>query len=204
MAKLILVRHGSIRLQQHDERFWGKTDVELSDAGVRQSEKLRDRLAKEKVTTIYSSSLYRARTTAQLIASKHGLNVQHCEELDECNFGYVEGLTFAEIQNLHPELAKSLIGFDMNVQFPGGESFRDLDKRVRSFLKRLADHKERDNDTIIVVAHGGPLLLLVCHLLEIDSSNWRKMRLELASVSIINTYPGGVILNSLNDISHLK
>ena len=201
MAKLILVRHGITRLY-HDQRFWGKTDVELSDIGIRQSEQLRDRLAKEKINTIYSSTLKRARTTAEVIAAKHGLAVQPCQELDECNFGYVEGLTFAEIQNLHPELAKALDGFDTPVQFPGGESFSSFEIRVRGFLKRLADHE--DKDTIVIVAHGGTLLLLICHLLEIGVKHWRKMRLELASVSIIDTYPGGVVLNSLNDISHLK
>jgi len=200
VAKLILVRHGITRLY-HDQRFWGKTDVELSDAGIRQSEKLRDRLAKEKVNAIYSSTLKRARTTAEVIAAKHGLIVQPCQELDECNFGYVEGLTFAEIQNLHPELAKALDGFDTPVQFPGGESFSDFEKRVKGFQKRLAAHKEKD--TIVIVAHGGTLLLTICHLLEIGVKHWRKMRLELASVSILDTYPRGVILSSLNDVSHL-
>ena len=201
MAKLILVRHGITKLY-HDQRFWGKTDVELSDTGIRQSEQLRDRLAKEKINIIYSSTLKRARTTAEVIAARHSLNVQPCQELDECNFGYVEGLTFPEIQNLHPKLAKALNGFDTPVQFPGGESFSNFEKRVRGFLKRLADYK--DKDTIVIVAHGGTLLLLICHLLEIGVKHWRKMRLELASISIVNTYPKGVILNSLNDISHLK
>lgn len=201
MAKLILVRHGITKLH-HEQRFWGKTDVELSDAGIKQSEQLRDRLAKEKINAVYSSTLKRARTTAEVIAAKHGLNVQPCQELDECNFGYAEGLTFMEIQNLHPELAKALDGFDNIVQFPGGESFSDFEKRVRGFLTRLADHK--DKDTIVIVAHGGTLLLIICHLLEIGVKHWRKMRLELASISIVDTYPKGVILNSLNDISHLK
>jgi broad specificity phosphatase PhoE len=201
VAKLILVRHGITKLY-HEQRFWGKTDVELSDAGIRQSEQLRDRLAKEKINAVYSSTLKRARTTAELIAARHGLNVQPCGELDECNFGYAEGLTFPEIQNLHPELAKALNGFDTPVQFPGGESFSNFEKRVKGFLKRLADHK--DKDTIVIVAHGGTLLLIICHLLEIGVKHWRKMRLELASISILDTYPRGVILSSLNDISHLK
>ena len=201
MAKLILVRHGITRLY-HDQRFWGKTDVELSDAGIKQSEQLRDRLAKEKITAIYSSTLKRARVTAEIIASRHGLNVQPCAELNECNFGYMEGLTFAEIKNLHPELAETLNGFDTVVQFPGGENFSDLDKRVKSFLKRIAELK--DKDTAVIVAHGGPLLLIICHLLGIGVKHWRKIRLELASISILDTYPEGIILSSLNDVCHLK
>ena len=201
MAKLILVRHGITKLY-HEQRFWGKTDVELSEAGIKQSEQLRDRLAKEKINAVYSSTLKRARTTAEIIAIKHNLTVQPCQELDECNFGYAEGLTFPEIQTLHPELAKALDGFDTPVQFPGGESFGDFEKRVKGFLNRLTEYK--DKDIIVVVAHGGTLLLIICHLLEIGAKHWRKMRLELASISVLDTYPRGAILSSLNDISHLK
>jgi broad specificity phosphatase PhoE len=201
VAKLILVRHGITRLY-HEQRFWGKTDVELSEAGIKQSEQLRDRLAKERVNVVYSSTLKRARTTAEIIAIKHGLTVQPCRELDECNFGYAEGLTFAEIQNLHPELAKALNGFDTPIQFPGGESFGNFEKRVKGFLNRLANHE--DKDTIVIVAHGGSLQLIICHLLGIGVKHWRKMRLGLASISVLDTYPKGVILSSLNDVSHLK
>ena len=201
MSKLLLVRHGRTKLH-HDERFWGKTDVELSDIGIKQAEKLRDRLAKEKITAIYSSELSRARLTAETIAASHKMDVQICPELNECNFGYVEGLTFTEIQQLHPQLAKTLSGFDTLAQFPGGESFSDLDRRVQSFLKRLKEHK--DKDTVLIVAHGGTLLLMICHLLKIDIKNWRKMRLGLASLTVIDTYPQGVIMSSLNDVSHLK
>lgn len=201
MARLILVRHGITRLH-HAQRFWGKTDIELSNAGIRQSRKIRDRLGKEKINAVYSSTLRRALITAEMIASSHGLSVQPCTELNECNFGYVEGLTFAEIKDLHPELAEILNGSGTVVRFPGGESFNDLDERVRDFLKRLNDHKEKD--TVVIVAHGGPLKLITCHLLEIGVEHWRKIRLDLGSVSIIDTYPEGAILSSLNDISHLK
>jgi broad specificity phosphatase PhoE len=201
LSKLILVRHGVTNLQQHDERFWGSTDVKLSSAGVRQAELLSDRLAKEKINAVYSSVLSRARTTAEIIALRHKLDVISCPELNECNFGYAEGLTFTEIQRLHPELAKTLKGFDTAVRFPGGESFIELDNRVQQFLNRLDAHTEKE--TLVIVAHGGTLLLLICHLLEIDIKHWRQMRLYQASMSIMDTYPEGAILSLLNDVSHL-
>ena len=39
MAKLLLVRHGDTALNSA-KRFWGQTDVELSDAGLKQAEML--------------------------------------------------------------------------------------------------------------------------------------------------------------------
>lgn len=200
MSKLLLVRHGQTKLHKAD-RFWGSTDVTLSDIGIKQAEQLRERLAREKITAVYTSTLSRARSTAETIASRHKTKITACEELRECNFGYIEGLTFGEIQRLHPELAEELLNWK-TVAFPGGESLEDLDKRVVSFLDRLNKHKEKE--TVLVVAHGGPLRLIICHLLGLGPEHWLQLRVELASLSIMETYPQGAILTLLNDTAHLK
>ncbi|MFC1971648.1 histidine phosphatase family protein [Chloroflexota bacterium] len=201
MSRLLLVRHGNTKLN-NATRFWGKTDVELSDEGVRQAEQLRDRLATQKINAIYASNLSRARLTAEMIASRHRLNVKTCTEMGEINFGFIEGLTFEEIKKLHPELAEELSNWSVSPQFPGGESLDDLNSRVQTFLKRLEKHKPEE--TILIVAHSATLRLLICNLLEIDLHHWRQMRLDLASLSILETYSQGTILNLLNDVSHLK
>ncbi len=200
MSRLLLVRHGRTKLHRAD-RFWGSTDIKLSDIGVRQAEQLRDRLAKEKIIAVYTSILSRARATSEIIASRHKAEILACQELNECNFGYVEGLTFEEIKRLHPKLAEELLNRKA-VAFPGGESFETLDNRVRSFLNQLNKHKEKE--TVLIVAHGGPLQIMICHLLGIPVKHWRQIRLDLASLSILETYPQGAILNLLNDTSHLK
>ena len=201
MAKILLVRHAQTKSHQ-DDRFWGKTDVTLSDSGVWQAEKLRDRLAEEKITAVYTSTLSRARHSAEIIASVHKCRLTTHEELNEIDFGFIEGLTFEEIKRLHPELAEVLSGFGTVAEFPGGESYADLDKRVRTFQGKLTDHQPKD--TVLIVSHGGSLPLLICHLLGIGAEHWRKIWLELASLSIIHTYPRGTRLSLLNDTSHLK
>jgi alpha-ribazole phosphatase len=201
LSRILLVRHGQIKLNE-ENRFWGKTDVTLSDLGIRQSERLRDRLAAEKINAIYTSTLSRTRMTAEIIASGHKCSTTACDELNELNFGFIEGLTFEEIKQLYPELAEVLSGFNTPPQFPGGESLDELDNRVQKFLETLHQHKPEE--TILIVAHAGTLRLIVCHLLGIGMENWRKIRLDMASLSIIDTYPQGAILSLLNDISHLR
>ena len=77
MSRLFLARHGDTELNSA-ERYWGCTDVKLSADGLRQAERLRDRLAEEKIDVVYSSDLKRASVTPQTIASKHQLDVTHC------------------------------------------------------------------------------------------------------------------------------
>lgn len=200
MSKILLVRHGTTRLHTGN-RFWGRTDIPLSNIGIKQAGQLRNRLSKEKIDAIYSSTLSRARSTAEIIASGHKPEVNACEELCECNFGYIEGLNFDEIKRLHPALAEELNN-RKTVAFPGGESLEQLNARVQSFLQRLEDHKPEE--TILIVAHGGPLRLIICDLLGLGMEHWLKFHVDLASLSIMETYPRAAVLYLLNDVSHLN
>jgi len=201
LSKLLLVRHGNTKLN-NPRRFWGKTDIALSDEGIRQAEKLRDRLATQRIEAIYSSKLSRARITAEIIAAKHRLDIATRAELNELNFGWIEGLTFEEISRLHPELAEELSNWNTRPSFPGGESLDELNSRVQKFLNRLKKHKPEE--AIIIVSHFGTLRLIICNLLGIGLEHWQQMQLDFASLSIVETYSQGATLSLLNDVSHLK
>jgi len=200
LTKILLVRHGRTTLH-HEDRFWGSTDIPLNNTGIRQAGRLRERLTGEKFYNIYASTLERARATAEIIAAPHSLDVTACPELCECNFGFAEGLTFDEIKRLHADLARDLSDWKA-AEFPGGESLTDMNTRLQPFLARLAGH--RPEDTVLVVAHGGPIRLLICNLLGLAMKYWLNLRIDMASLSIVETYPQGTILTLLNDVSHLE
>ena len=67
MAKLLLIRHGITKLHKND-RFWGQTDIPLSNIGIKQAGQLRTRLALEKITAVYTSTLSRASASAATAA----------------------------------------------------------------------------------------------------------------------------------------
>jgi alpha-ribazole phosphatase len=200
MSKLILIRHGTTKLHAND-RFWGKTDIPLSDAGIEQARQLQARLANEDIKTLFSSPLSRALNTAEIIAAGHNMKITTCDELGECNFGYAEGLTFKEIEKLYPALAAELADWKA-VSFPGGETLDQLNERVKTFIKKLDAFQP--NDTVVIVSHGGPLRLLICNLLDLDISHWQQFRIDRGSLSIVETFPQNAIITLLNDMSHLK
>ena len=202
MSRLLLVRHGVTEFNS-TRRFCGYSDIEMNAAGYRQVERLRDRLADEKVDAVYSSDLSRALVTAEVISTGHSMEIVACPELREANYGDVEGLTFQEIGRLYPEVARSIASFDLKkLAFPGGESWEEFVARTNTFLDRLKDHQP--SESILVVSSSGPLRVLVCSLLGIDQSHWRQIRLDNASLSIVDTYPQGAIVNLLNDTCHLR
>ena len=201
MSRLLLVRHGVTEFNS-TRRFGGHSDIELSADGHEQVERIRDRLTGEKIDAIYSSDLKRALVTAEVISTGHDVDIETCPELREMNYGDIEGLTFEEIGHRYPELWEMIINFDFRLNFPGGESWNGFTKRTITFLDRL--NKHAPEETILIVSHSGPLRVLICNLLGIDQSHWLQIRIDNASLSIVDTYPKRVILSLLNDTSHLR
>ena len=199
--RLILVRHGETKLNS-SQRYWGRTDVELSAVGVRQAECLRQRLAAETIDAVYASDLKRATATAEIIIAPRGLSVVPCPELREIDFGQVEGLTYEEVIARHPEVARLWAERNPNPEYPGGESRDHFDQRVARFIDRLEGHS--DDDTLLVVAHSGVLRTLMCLLLGVDKKFRWQIRCELASLNILETHDQGAVLMLLNDICHLE
>jgi len=201
LSRLLLARHGETELNS-SERYWGRTDVTLSAAGLRQAERLRDRLATEKLNAVYSSDLRRASLTADTIASRHKLEVIICPELREIDFGQLEGLTFDQIGRLYPDVTRLWMERSPELKYPSGESIYQLNNRVSDFMRRLEKHA--NEETILIVAHSGVLRTLACQLLGIELQHRWQIRLDLASLTVIETYPQGAILTLLNDVSHLR
>jgi alpha-ribazole phosphatase len=200
LAKLLLVRHGETELKS-SQRYWGKTDVNLGTEGLNQAKQLRDRLTSEKIDRVYSSKMQRALVTAQTIALAHQIPVVGCPELNEVDFGEIEGLNFDEINQRFPEVARMWINRSPDLAYPNGETLTQMEARVAKF--RESRLQQADNETILIVAHAGILRSLICQLLKLDMPHRWNLRLDLASLSIIETYSDNAILCLFNDTSHL-
>jgi broad specificity phosphatase PhoE len=190
----LIVRHGTTE-PNAKRRFTGHSDVDLNPEGLNQVGKLRNRLAGEKIDTVYSSDLKRAVRTAEIICSGHGAEIEICP-------GDAEGLTYQEISERYPELGKFISGFKPELTFPNGEGFTDLTARADEFLNRI--DRQAEDRNVLIVSHGGMLRTLVCRLLKLDQIHWSKFRFDNASLSIVDVYPEISILNLLNDTSHLE
>ncbi|MDA0988884.1 MAG: histidine phosphatase family protein [Chloroflexi bacterium] len=201
MLRLFLVRHGAIP-DVEAGRYWGHTDIPLSQHGIRQAEMLRQRLASENIAAVYSSDLSRAHKTASIIAGPHDVPVTLCHDLREIDFGQLEGTTFDEAQRNRPGVENLWFGTDPGTGFPGGESLDALAGRVDSAIERILEAGSPDI-SVLLVAHGGPIRVLVCRMMGMDVSRWWQIRIDLASLSVLEVYPEGSVVSILNDVCHL-
>lgn len=198
--KLLLTRHGQTDWNSA-QRFQGQSDVPLNKAGIQQATALANRLLREHINLIYASDLQRARETARLIAVHHACEIYTDPRLREMNFGTWEGLTYKEIQKSDPTTLAAWEADILTTSAPNGETLNQLSARVQSMLNDLRD--QHPDQTVLIVAHGGPLQVLLCLSLNMSPAMYWHLRLSPASLSEIAFYPAGAIINLMNDTSHL-
>lgn len=158
MTQLILVRHGETDWNR-ELRFQGQIDVPLNATGQAQAERVATRLAGEPVDAVLASDLQRAVQTAEAI---HGRStaaalpeVIRMPGLREQNFGIVDGMRLADIQQQHAEAWAQWVRFDADYAFDGAESARQFHARVMAALHDIV--LRHAGQTLVVVTHGGVL-----------------------------------------------
>ncbi len=201
VATLLLVRHGETAWNDKG-LYLGHTDVPLNKHGLCQAERLKRRLAGVPIVAAFSSDLARSRATAETIAGPRGLHVECVEALREMDFGPLEGLNAGEVGERFPQFY-SRVNDGVDEVIPGGESLHQLAGRVGGFLSTLPGVRE-DAEKVLVVSHGGTLRVMICLLLGLEIRYWWRIRLDLASVTVVETYAEGAVLTLLNDTHHLE
>ena len=170
MIELIVVRHGETDWNRVG-RLQGHTDIALNSTGLEQAARLAAALAGESIAAIYSSDLARALATAKPVAAALGLTIKLDPLLRERNYGLLEGMTFAEIVEQHPEEAGRLRLRDAHHRMPEGESQTEFFERVVGAVRVIAADEVcamvpitkdacANTRTVLIVTHGGVLDML--------------------------------------------
>mgnify|MGYP001788279456 CR=1 FL=1 len=195
------MRHGQTSWNQ-EGKYQGHSDISLNERGIKQGNLVAKRLANEKISAIYSSDLLRAQQTAEAIAEYHGLSVITKPEFREINFGIWEGLTYQEIIKDWSEILTAMYSKPGEIGPPQGESFQVVKQRVtRSLQECIAEHQEQ---TIVLVSHGGTMRVLLCAALGIGLDKMWSMRQDSSAINIIEYIDNRAVVSLVNDTWHVK
>jgi len=196
--KLILIRHGETLLNR-ENRVQGTTDIELSDYGRMQAERLAQSLKNEPIERIVTSPLKRAYETAGAISRFHDAMIEADRDLQEMNHGDFENLTIKELRERHISILKQWETDPASVVMPNGESLHDLQKRAWGAIEGIA----KTARNAIVVTHNMAIRTILCKIQGLDMLHIRKMHVDLASKTFVEFRSGKGTITVLNDTSHL-
>ncbi len=156
MTTIWLIRHGEAHVNQpNDDGTYSLIDRHgLTDRGVEQATRLRDRLVRDEVRpdVVVTSSFRRALQTAMIVCG--GLEVEPVvnHEMQEWRPG--DDTEVIPVADAVGSWSRILAGHDHDLRItPGSESHNEFLSRADQALLQLAeDHADK---TVLVFTHGG-------------------------------------------------
>jgi broad specificity phosphatase PhoE len=143
---------------------------ELSEVGRQQARDVGGMVADQYFDVVFCSDLQRAIDSAELgFGDKY--HIIQDERLRECNYGDMNGKSAASFKDRMEDF--------IDTPFPNGESYRDVEARLASFVDFLRTNYEGKH--IAIVAHQAPQLALDVLLggrswQQAIAEDWRKQK----------------------------
>jgi broad specificity phosphatase PhoE len=188
---IFLVRHGQTALNA-EGRFRGRRDVPLDDRGLVQAADASHQLVGTDVEAVYTSPLLRTVQTAEVIALACGVGIIKTDDLIDLDHGTWEGLTADGAAERDPEAFDRFRRSPRNAAAPGGERVADVEARVLTALRSMADRHE--GATIAAITHEIPIRLVVASVAGIDDEAFWEVVVPTGSVTRIGHEAGGLTL----------
>ena len=192
MSVIYIVRHGQ-SLGNLKGGFAGRTDYPLSELGHKQARMTADYLREKRIDVVLSSTLTRAKQTAEPIAAYRSLPVLPRPEFMEINFGHWEGQPLDQVEKEYNGAESEWKTAMYNTVCPNGESTVECYARAVAALQKAA--KEFDGKDICIVTHGALIKCLHCHLLGLPIERLQDvMWADNASVMTVENKDGMLTL----------
>lgn len=142
MAKIIIVRHGET-VESVKNILLGQKDGTLTENGKEEVKAFAEKLRRFEIESIVSSDLARAADTARIYAEKLGIeDIEMVKTIRERSSGVYEGKFADEVDWESYEKVE----FE-NRKHEEGESFFEVEKRIKSYLDIVSD---MERNTLIV------------------------------------------------------
>lgn len=137
--------------------FAGQVNSILTKRGHKHAEILAERLKNEKIDIAYTSPLVRARQTLKHILKYHPeTKIVVDKRIIERDYGKLSRKSKEKYRREKPKLY-SIYHRSYDVPPPGGESMKQVEKRVVEFIKEVVESMKKSSNNVLIVAHGNSI-----------------------------------------------
>ena len=203
VTKVYLIRHAEAEGNLY-RRVHGWYDSLITENGYRQIKALEERFRDIQVDAVYSSDLFRTKTTASAIYKTKGLELNTRQSLREIHLGIWEDATWAEFGRNDPQ---QLLWFNTNDPAfcaEGCETFDQLRMRIsQSILKIAASHP---GNTVAIFSHGMAIRNVLAHFqgIPVAQTGEKVPHGDNTAVALLEVDGEKVDVKYINDNSHLS
>ncbi len=157
---IYIFRHGETYFNKN-HIFTGLKDSVLTNKGIEQSKIIARKLKNKTIGIAIQTSLSRSRNSLKKVLKFHPecSKIITDDRIIERGYGKLEGLHHDTIIRKYGQKKFNLWHRGFNKKPPGGESFRDVEKRVGDFIVDLKKLVKKEKKNILVSAHGNSIRL---------------------------------------------
>lgn len=153
--RFIIFRHAQ-STDNAAHTFSGKRDPDLTDKGLEEAREIQEKLKSENVTKAFSSDKKRCKETLEIVLKSHPqAKIQIDGRINERDYGDLTGKNKDDVEREFPD-KYPLWHRSYDVAPPNGESIKDIEPRIWSFLN---DTKAEANpsDVILICASANAI-----------------------------------------------
>lgn len=189
--KIYVIRHGETNANR-DGLLQGRIDKPLNEDGEKLAIITGEKMSSIKFDACFSSSLKRAKRTAELILENSGnkdVDIQIDDRLIEIDMGIDEGKKFRKGEREAPVYRLFLFKYlpFLLGHFPKGESIREVCKRTQEFLLEL---KDKNYENVLISTHGCAMRAMLNRFYKFKFFFWQGIVPYNCAVNIIEVNNG--------------
>ncbi len=155
---IYLFRHGTTE-DNASGKFSGWRQTHLSKRGKDDAKIISLRLKDKKIEIAFQSRLIRSKDTLSEVLKFHPecMSVVTDDRIIERSYGDLQGKTHLQYIKKYSPKEYDLFHRGYSAKPPGGESIKDVERRVNSFLKDLIKFIKKNKVNVAVSAHGNSM-----------------------------------------------
>lgn len=201
MRQLFFIRHGETDNNKAGIIQGRSVDASINEMGRRQAEAIRQALEPYDIHRVVASGLKRTYETLQPLASVRKLEIEKYPELDEINFGILEGQSFREIKGDIMEVQEQWQSGNVQYAPRNGESPQEVFERANAKVVEVLQNTGKEN--IVFMIHGRLMRILLSEWLGYGLKNMHKIEHQNGAINQLSWEAGTFKAIRLNSTDHL-
>ena len=183
MTTVFLIRHGESVANVRRVFSNGKVDLPLTELGRRQAEQAAAWLADRGIQHVFHAPLLRARETAEIVASRLGVDTTVLRDLDEVRVGDFDGRDDQASWDAFGLVLDRWFAGEMDAAFPGGETLGQALARYEAALREIA--LRYPEGAVAAITHGAIQLTVLPRLCDtIDPAARSLPNVAISSIEV--------------------
>ncbi|RKZ08668.1 hypothetical protein DRQ05_01075 [bacterium] len=179
--RIYLIRHGETDWNR-ERRVMGVDPVPLNERGRRMITHLGELMMREEFKVIYSSTVARARESAEILADIWGAEIIEDDRLNESRFEKWIGMSFDDLKD-DPDFDKYFLK-PTESRFSTSETIADIQARALACIEDIVS--ERRAEKVAVMTHSDIVKPILAHYCGMDLDLMHRFFVPNASVSMVD------------------